>query len=108
MIAWALVVYGVALVITSSTLFAPLRRLIGSLHPMLDKLVGCMMCVGFWWGFFLSLVVDAGISRFLPGAIPDNNRWAMRSVRAVLDGAAASGLCWVMRVVMVKLGEDEL
>lgn len=101
-LAWVLVVYGTSLVLTSSALLAPLRRRIGSFHPKLETFVGCMMCVGFWVGLALSWRYGVGVARFV------NARLVSSATRAVLDGFASAGLCWVLRVVMAKLGEDEL
>lgn len=102
-LAWVLVVYGTSLVLTSSALLAPLRRRIGSFHPKLEMFVGCMMCVGFWVGLALSWRYGVGVARFV-----GESRLMSSATRAILDGFASAGFCWILRVVMARLGEDEL
>ena len=94
---WAMVVYGLTLILTTSSLFAGARRHLLRIHPMLGALARCPMCLGFWVGAAGALmpslrVVDTG---FLPCDL-------------ILSGAASSGWCWMVHVVMTRMGQNDL
>lgn len=87
-------VQGLVTIVTGSQLFAPLRALLTRHTPLLGRLVHCPMCFGFWAG------LAAGAVGLWPGG---------RGLVAVFAaGCAASGWCWGVRVVLARLGEDEL
>jgi hypothetical protein len=96
MIAWALITFGITLVVTGSSLFKPFRA---SLRPgFFQKLLSCPMCFGWWTGAGLELVM-----RFGPAPEP----WPLW-MAALADGFASSAVCWTWHVVLVRLGADEL
>lgn len=51
---WALCVYGITSIITTSYLFYTPRVFISSKSPWLGQLLTCSNCCGFWVGFVLS------------------------------------------------------
>lgn len=94
MLAWALVTYGITLVITGSKVAAPLRRLF-SFSETLSHFLTCPMCVGFWVGVALTAFGLGPLSGSLP-------------VAAILNGFASSALCWSAHVVLARLGAEDL
>jgi hypothetical protein len=54
--AWALVVYGLTLVVTTSWIFAPLRALAGR-SRIGAAFIGCPMCVGWWVGVLVAVAL---------------------------------------------------
>lgn len=96
MLAWALIVFGITLVVTGSSLFRPFRE---SLRPgKLQTLFRCPLCFGWWVGLVLALVTHMGPA---PAAWP---LW----MAALADAFASSAVCWTWHVVLVRLGADEL
>ena len=47
---------GISNIICTSQLFAPLRAMIGRIHPKLEYFVSCMMCLPWWVGLILSMM----------------------------------------------------
>lgn len=108
---WALVVLGLTIIVTQSTLFKPLRRIC----PW--KLLCCPMCFGFWVGALLSFFMGISISPQLPYvagwdclAHPAWSKmaWVRVPLYCVFDGCAASALNWIVYVVLEKLGARDL
>lgn len=94
---WVLVVYGVTLVITCSKIARPLRQLL-SRWTFTHDLIVCPMCVGFWVG------VCAGKA----GRMFVHSDVFMLTGSNLANGFAASAACWVIHVVMMRLGASEL
>ncbi len=85
MIVWLLAVAGSALVLTQSSITAPMREWLLARESFLGKLVSCPMCSGFWlgalWGVFL-----------LPLTIPaaTGPHWFPMCIRIVANGFGGS------------------
>lgn len=92
--------YGVTNILTGSRLFAPIRdflNLSAYYWPKkLGELLSCPMCTGFWCGVFWYAVIT------------DDSWRSMFDFEWIAFGAMASGFCWVVFVIMQKLGESEL
>jgi hypothetical protein len=92
--------YGATNILTASKLFRPLRDYLSTLTSyqgiFFSDLVHCPMCIGFWVGvFWYAAIADAA--------------WHSRyDFEWLAFGAMASGFCWIMRVILHKLGEDDL
>ena len=99
LVSWGMVVCGVTLVVTQSTIFAPLRSLAGRLWPWLGKLLACPMCFGWWVGAALSLY---------PGLGPSAALGLPRALAAPLDGFAASAVAWTFHVALEAMGSGKL
>jgi hypothetical protein len=54
----------ITLIVTRSSLFAPIRVAAAELHPRLGELATCPLCAGTWVGFYQALIVGGP----LPGA----------------------------------------
>jgi hypothetical protein len=98
MLSWALVVYGVTLAITGSRIAKPFRDWLTCRSSEAGLFVGCPMCVGFWVGF--------GSSFVLPEICPVHG--ASWYVEALGNGFASLALCWILHVVLTKLGAEDL
>lgn len=90
-----LVCYGFTNIVTGSKIFAPLRAWVLARSEMAGYWIQCMMCFGF----------AAGVLWAAVGLWP---RVTWLPVDMLAAGCASSGACWVVHVVMHKMGEDEL
>jgi len=99
LLAWCLVTYGITLVLTGSKIIEPLRRRFDLVFPK-SHFAHCPMCIGWWVGFGLGLLLP----RLGPLAPLELPRWE----QALGEAFAASGVCWGIHVVLVKLGSEEL
>jgi len=90
---WVLAVYGTTAIVTESKLFAPLRAWTSRRWPWLGTLLGCAMCFGWWCGAGLSCLGWSPTAGVVPG-------WWPIWLRAIVDGAAASAVCWGLAVVV--------
>jgi hypothetical protein len=93
---WALAVHGITQIVVVSRIARPVRE---ASPPPLRALLSCAMCSGFWVGVALSA---AGLSPLRPLVA-----WP-GALRAVVDGAASSGVAWSAHVVLARLGAREL
>lgn len=94
--AWALPCMGCTLIITCSTLFAPMRRWLRHHVPWLGELVICPMCTGFWVGF---------VATWLGHALPLE---APRLAVAFASGCASAFVCWCSHVALCAMGQGKL
>ena len=89
--------YGVTLVVTGSSIFRPIRQL------DLSGLLKCPMCTGWWVGFGLSLYSLGPASGYV---------WHTNMPQLLLtmlfNAFSASGWCWAVHVVLMRLGADKL
>lgn len=75
---WALVVLGCIYLVTEASIATPVRVRIAVLHPLLEALIYCPACSGFWLGLSLcrfwgplsfSTAVASGLAAMALGAI---------------------------------------
>ena len=112
---WLLAVYGIADVIATARIGAPLRRRF-PVHPYRDgpgpddqvvafaHLLRCPKCVG-WWVAGTLTFLHLGPAEALPalgGSIPTF------CIRAVLNAFAGATWCWIVHVVLYRLGAEDL
>jgi uncharacterized membrane protein len=95
LICFILSCYGVTNIVTSGKIFKWLRDLLCPI-PVLGYWIMCPMC----------LSVPVGIGWFLLGLSPQID--APFLVSAAACGMISSGSCWILRVALHRLGEDEL
>lgn len=100
-LAWLLVAWGFVVIVTTSRIFRPVRELADAYTPGLGVLLHCPLCFGFWAGVGLSL---AGLTSPSSSVCPS---WWL-PFRAWADGCAAAGACWIVHVVLVRLGANDL
>lgn len=94
-VGWMLTVFGHTLVITHSTIVAPLRQRFAP-ASFFGTLLRCPTCTGWWVGLFWSLL---GFGAVRLGQGP------LGYVESGLANAfSASGLCWLMHNVLGQLG----
>lgn len=101
MLTFLLVCYGTTLIVTQSKLFASLRAWLAGVSKWAGTLFKCPMCFGFWAGVFWAL---AGL---WPHTVLWGRAW-MRPLELLAAGCVSSATCWIVRVVLHRLGEDEL
>jgi hypothetical protein len=96
LLVFLLACYGVTNIITVSRLFRRVRAWIGRRSEITGHWIQCPMCIGVPVGAAWSLVgltLPAGFGYF---------------GNAIVAAFVSSGWCWTVRVVMPRLGEDEL
>lgn len=103
-IQWLFLTYGITLVITISKIFRPVR--------MIDPtgLLKCPMCTGWWIGLLLSLVFEMGLFSNTSSYAPDIHEVIRIRIPwgAFANAFSASGWCWIIHVVLTRLGADKL
>lgn len=128
LLAWAVLTYGVTLVITQSKLTRRLRRLLkplednsrpqsasnkalprGWLQTFFGTLLECPMCMGAWVGGALSLLGASPAAKIfgrlrIAGRLPFEEIYLF----AVLDGFSSALVCWFFYVLLHSLGSDDL
>ena len=90
MVSWALIVFGVTLVVTFSKIAAPIRKI-------WPAMLHCPLCFGWWAGLALGLV-HLG---------PAPASWPLVPA-AIADAFASSALCWTWHVILARLGASDL
>ena len=97
MILWLFLTYGITLVITGSKIFRIFREWDAT------GLLKCPMCTGWWVGLALSLYSLGPAS----GQV-----WHTEMPQILLtmlaNAFSASAWCWIVHVVLVRLGADKL
>ena len=110
---WMLALYGVADTLASARVGAPLRRRfpISSDGPGPDdqavtfaRLIRCPKCVG-WWVSGAMTLLHLGPAETL-GAF--GGSFVTLAVRMVCNAFAGAAWCWIVHVVLYKLGAEEL
>jgi hypothetical protein len=87
LLVWILVCYGITLVVTGSSIMAPVRDKSWKIHKKLGELLNCPMCFGFWAGVGVSLLWASPTGIEFRGP-----EW----YHHILDGFLASGTCWLL------------
>jgi len=95
LICFLLASYGVTNIVVAGKIFQPVRDTLKPV-PGLGYWIQCPMCFS----------VPVGVGWALLGLSPGTG--APHWVDVAAAGAIASGFCWMMRVAMNSLGEDEL
>jgi hypothetical protein len=116
LIIFSMVVWGLTNVVSGSSLVAPIRDWLSSRKSttFLGKLANCYMCSSFWLGTLVSSLgygVCNELRKMYDGdwcdSVPEVQQgWLV--VDTVMDGFIASGTTWIIFVVLVKLGSEEL
>ena len=92
MVLWLFLTYGITLVVTGSSIFRPIRQKDPS------GLLKCPMCTGWWVGLGLCVFLGLGPAQ---NALTGWPQW-------LANAFSASAWCWVVHVVLVRLGADKL
>ncbi len=96
LVVFLLASYGVTNIITQSRLFRGPREWIARGSATAGRWIRCPMCIG----------VPVGVAWSLLGLSPGVGR--PLALDAGVAGFVSSGWCWIVRVVLHRLGEDEL
>lgn len=98
LVTWALVAYGVTLIVTQSHLFLPLRQGLRVLSPnFLWVLFKCPKCFGFWVGVLL------GLLNLWAGGLP--HEWPTW-LRLWAQGTQSSAVCWLLTLLAARLANN--
>jgi len=111
---WMLVVYGIADIIAKARIGAPLRRRFpvrrrdgtgpDDQAVTFAHLIRCPKCVG-WWAAGALTLLHLGPAEAFPAL---GGEVTTVLVRAALNAFAGAAWCWILHVVMCKLGAEEL
>ena len=93
---FVLACYGVTNIVTQSRLLRGLRDTLQRRSALAGHWIRCPMCVG----------VPVGVLWTVAGLLPGPSLGLF--VDAAVGGAVSSAACWILRVVLHRLGEDEL
>lgn len=88
LVIFILACFGATTIITYSKLLEPLRDFAAWVHQSVKDFLCCALCVSFWVGFILSYT------------------WSF--LHPVTGGLVSCGACWVIHVILVRLGMKEL
>lgn len=94
-----LAAYGISHALTALTIGTPFRRLMTRLGKIPGHFSHCIACTGFWVGLALSFL-------WSPMGADDVHGMSRLGLH-VVDSAAASGVNWLLYIVMVRLGQPE-
>jgi hypothetical protein len=102
---------GATIIITKSFLFRPLQRLYdpefsemhADVHPKLNKLFNCPLCMGAWVGFVFQLAVMITV-RLVLHITPLLNYTDI--VAIFFQGCIVSILSYITYLILVKLGHN--
>lgn len=101
---WLFLTFGITLIITGSKITRPVR--------MMDPtgLLKCPMCTGWWIGLLLSILFNIGIFPAMNSYAPNVGEAIRLPIPwgAFGNAFSASGWCWVIHVVLTRLGADKL
>lgn len=95
-----LAVYGFTTALTLLTIGTPYRAFMKKLGSWTAELATCAACTGFWVALTISVFV------FSPMGAPHESGLARVALHAV-DSGAGSGVCWILYVVLTKLGQHD-
>lgn len=87
---WALIVYGITLVVTGAKITAPFRAWVERRSKFFGKLLCCPMCFGWYVGLAI------GFSPYSFTRFP------------LTDAFAACAWCWTCHVILSALGAEKL
>jgi hypothetical protein len=98
---FALACFGITNIVTQGKVFERPRELIRAKSEYLGHWVRCPMCFGFWVGAFISLVMhESGM-----GTLTGSN---ILAVSIFADAAISSACCWILFVILSRLGGGDL
>jgi len=102
-----LVAYGASNIMVFSTIFSKWRTFfkVGSTNPGFSgKLFGCMMCLPFWWGVILSLLMfSPALSTGIQDIVIKGFTFPKEILGTFFDGCLASGGVWFIHTIQEKL-----
>lgn len=97
MLFWILASYGMSNIIVYGSIFEGPREWIGKKSQWFYKLFNCMMCLPFYTGIFMSLVLGGLTNKFIPCP------WYMC---LFFDAVFTSGTNYVLNVLVEYLEEN--
>lgn len=93
LIYFLLACWGITQIITLSSIFAPVRRVVtAKIHHKIGELISCPQCTGFWVGLGLAFAFPA----------PEVICW--RPLEVFAQGAISSGVCTILAALLGWFG----
>jgi len=89
---WILACYGCSTIIVSSVLFQPVRKAVEKIS-IANKLINCMLCMGFWIGMFWGGFFWDPFSKID----------AIYPLRLLFDGCFGAATTWIIYLKMYPL-----
>ena len=83
---WIFAVFGLVMIVTQSSLLAPVRSLVGKVSKKLEELLNCPLCFAFWAGILF------------------NYMGYPHTYSMFLDGLFASGITFAVYTILWKFG----
>jgi hypothetical protein len=100
LIAFILTSYGASNIMVFSSLFKRWREFWLRVSPnFFGELATCMICIPFWWGVILSLLVFSPAITYLGVT--------SLALATFLDGCLSSGGVWLVHTIQESLEKDE-
>ena len=97
-----LMCYGATNIVVYGSIFTGFRNFWSKYNPsFFGKLVTCMMCLPFWWGFIASLTIGSPIGNAFE--ISDLTHFGFtipsNAIAVFFDCCLASGTVWILHTV---------
>lgn len=108
---FCLVAWGITEILTTSYLLEPVRDFVARHSGFFGTLVNCVMCVGFWVGFFLSFLFMGPAADHIIQH-PPTTVWYFGAslplrlrliLGALMDGAISSAACWMAFIIQARI-----
>lgn len=104
-----LVAYGASNIMVFSSIFEKWRKFfrVDQNEPgFFGKLFGCMMCLPFWWGVILSLLMfSPALSTGMSDLTIFNVTIPKEGLAAFFDGCLGSGSVWLVHTIQERIEE---
>lgn len=103
-----LIAYGASNIMVFSSIFKKWRQFFGTDNEdpsFFGKLLGCMMCLPFWWGIIISITMFSP-SLQMNGHLPltiFGFHVPVNYLATFFDGCLASGSVWLVHTIQEKL-----
>ncbi len=81
LLTFILACYGMTMILVYGKIFEELRNKINSFNiEMLTYMIKCPMCMGFWSGAFMSLILPVDFSVFVAGCISSGTSYLLSRI----------------------------
>lgn len=99
--------YGASNIMVFSTIFEKWRKFFGTDQNdagFFGKLFGCMMCLPFWWGVILSLLMfSPALSTGMSDIVVNGFTFPKEILGTFFDGCLASGSVWFVHTIQERI-----
>ena len=108
LLTFILIAYGASNIMIFSSIFEKWRKFFGTDNEkpsFFGKLFGCMMCLPFWWGVIISLLIYSPSATMVGQSTLTLFGFDIPYVylTTFFDGCLASGTVWIVHTIQEKL-----